>query len=158
MRRVEFLWKRFIFKPKQEEYKKEACGACLFLPFCLRHFKLNTFSFALWVHLNSVIWKDKVFLCHFFPPFFFLELELILFTLFAERYPKFKQGRIKHMPVSRFCILILYAAMWVGFLLPHFRSWASLRLPVNKVRRCAARWCSRKTLQVPSEGFSNAFD
>lgn len=87
--------------------------------------------------------------------FFFVNRELILFTLFAVRCPKFKQGGIKRTLVSRFCILMLYATMWVGFLLPHFRSRASLPLPVNKVLSCAAQcaavrlcktWCIFKRL------------
>lgn len=76
----------------QEEYKKEACRACLFLPFCLRQFKLNTFSFALWVHLNSVIWKDKVFLCHFF---FLLKAGAHSFHLVCWALPKIQTKQNK---------------------------------------------------------------
>lgn len=77
----------------------------------------------------------------------------ILFTLFAECCPKFKQGRIKWMRASRFCILMLCAAMWVGFLLPHFRSRASLPLPGNKVLSCAAYQFSVRCCKL----FDNVF-
>lgn len=70
------------------------------------------------------------------PPLY--KRELIRFTLFAEHYQKFKQGRTKRLPVFLFCILMLSSVGRVGFLLSPFKkhsiiafackqSWAGLQ-------------------------------